>query len=76
MTPIQEFIFNHIVENQPICDKCLATLLGFNHSQQANTICRELRNLKTIIRPKDKCPKCNKNVIINLEIHGKNNQSS
>jgi len=62
----QQLVYNYILKNQPICDKCIAKHFGYGHPQQANTICRQLRDLEIILRVKINCPKCKRNVIINF----------
>lgn len=65
MTPLQQLIFDYILLNQPICDKCISIGLGYAHNQNANTPCRDLRNLGSILRIIGYCERCNRNVILN-----------
>lgn len=65
MTPLQQLIFNYILKNQPICDKCISKGLGYAHNQNANTPCRQLRDLNLISRIKGHCERCNRNILLN-----------
>jgi hypothetical protein len=65
MTELQKIVYEEILNNQPICDKCIAENLGFNNPQNANSACRWLRDNNYIFRNKKYCPKCNRSVIIN-----------
>ena len=68
MTPVQQLIYNLISEHQPICDLCTSNAIGYNYNQYANSICRQLEGLNQINRIKEKCPRCNRNVLLNSVI--------
>ena len=69
MTPLQELIFNYILNNQSICDKCISIGLGYSHNQNANTPSRQLAELELISRINGHCESCNRNVILNRVIN-------
>lgn len=68
MTPIQQLIYNYIIENQLICDLCISIGFGYNYNQYANTHCRALNNLRHINRVKGHCNRCNRNVTLNSPV--------
>jgi hypothetical protein len=65
MTPLQQLIYNYILEHQPICDLCISKAFGYDYNQYANSICRQLAALNHISRNKNKCSRCNRNVKLN-----------
>lgn len=69
MTPLQQLIYNYIIENQPICDLCISQGFGYNYNQYANTLCHQLHNLELINRINGHCENCNRNVILNTIIN-------
>lgn len=68
MTNLQIKIYNFIVQNYPMCDTCISYSNGYRYNQNANNVCRKLRDLNKIKRFKGNCKKCNRNVILNISI--------
>lgn len=68
MTPLQQLIYNYILEHQPICDLCISRSFGYDYNQYANSICRQLLKKKLIYREKGHCMRCNRVVILNTII--------
>lgn len=68
MTPLQQLIYNYIKVHQPLCDLCISKAFGYDYNQYANSICRQLEELKNISRTKGKCLRCNRNVLLNRVI--------
>ena len=68
MTLLQQLIYNYIKEHQPICDLCISKGFEYDYNQYANSICRQLEGLNQISRIKGKCPRCNRNVLLNSVI--------
>jgi hypothetical protein len=66
MTTLQQLIYNYILEHQPICDICISRAFGYDYNQYANSICRQLAALNYISRNKGKCPRCYRNVLLNI----------
>ena len=69
MTPLQQLIYNYILQNQPICDLCISNGFGYNYNQYANTVCNQLTQLNLISRNRGKCDRCNRNVLLNRIIN-------
>ncbi len=69
MTPLQQLIYDYILKNQPVCDKCISTGLGYTHNQNANTPCRKLRDLGFISRINGHCERCNSSKILNRTLN-------
>lgn len=65
MTPLQQLIYNYILEHQPICDLCISNAFGYDYNQYANSICRQLAALNQISRINGRCETCNRNVLLN-----------
>lgn len=65
MTQLQKSIYDYILNNQPICDKCIASGLGYTHNQNANQPCRKLNKLNYISRTKGHCDRCNSIKLLN-----------
>ena len=69
MTPLQQLIYNYIIENQLICDLCISNGFGCNYNQYANTVYHQLHNLVHINRINGHCERCDRNVIINSTVN-------
>ena len=65
MTPTQLIVYKNILNNQPICDKCISNGLGYGHNQNANGHCRDLRDLEYISRINGHCERCNSTKLLN-----------
>ena len=63
-----EQIYNYIFKYQPNCDSCISEAFGYKYPQYANGYCRQLLQLRSIIRTRGLCPKCNRKVTLNRTI--------
>lgn len=68
MTTVQQNFYSYILENKPLCDKCIFNALGYLHNQNANGHCRKLDKLNLISRMKGNCYRCNSLKLLNRVI--------